>query len=703
MKQQLNRIWLIGKGRWPLLLTTLIPVLIMEILSRGHYLEMVSWSVQHALQFLFNSWIVLGLLLLFIAAIGRTRIAYWVLSSILLILALISGVKLKILGVPLLPWDIVLTGETSDMVKYVTNVLNLRTLIGLLLFTGVSYVLLYRTRLFVKKVAWRERSFLAILALLMLTAVITDRPMPLQKWFGIKALTWNQAQNTKTNGFALATVLNTRSMFSDRREGYDDKAVAAIVNQTPKPIKVGSLTGNVKPNVIVVLSESFWDPTIIKGVEFSQDPIPFFHKLQASGTSGWMLSPQYGGGTANVEFEVLTGNSMRFLPQGSIAYNQFITSEVDSLASIYARQGYTSTAISPFHNWYFNSNKIYEDFGFSKYIPIEYFKPNYSGPYIADSEVAANIIHASDQSEGPDFIFANTMENHFHYFPGKFPKNTIDVRGDIAPSSQGMLETLAQGIQSADNMLKELVEHYEKSDEPTIIAFWGDHLPSLGDDYATYIDTKYISGKDDPDFLKKMYSVPLVVWNNFDTQRKDNLTISPSFLGPYLIELSKQQGSYYTDYLQELSKKIPVIPPNDYYAGMNIKEEDLRDYETLQYDILFGDHHAYKDYKNPIIDPKYMLGFGPITIENAQTDTQDLSGRSSVTITIKGNHLPTLGYVTLNGKSLPTTWLDENKLTARVEGDVLKTGIWDIQVQVKDSKETVIGKSNTWPIDMGGR
>ena len=86
----------------------------------------------------------------------------------------------------------------------------------------------------------------------------------------------------------------------------------------------------------------------------------------------------------------------------------------------------------PFYNWYFNSNKIYQDFGFSKYIPIEYFKPTYSGPYIADSEVAANIIHATEQSAGSDFVFANTMENHFHFYPGKFPKNTFDVTGNFS-------------------------------------------------------------------------------------------------------------------------------------------------------------------------------------------------------------------------------------------------------------------------------
>lgn len=702
MKLHLDRLLQLSRQRLPFILIALIPVVIMEILSRGQYIEMFTWSYKHIIELVFNEWIVFSLLLLFIAIIGRTRVAYWVLSGILLVMGLISGIKLKILGVPLTPWDIVLAGEASDMVQYVKNIFTIKILLIIALFLVASYFLLYRTQLFMKKVHIKERGIIAIIALGMLAAVYSDLPLPVQKWCGIKSSVWNQVENTQTNGYALATLLNTKSMFSDKREGYDDKAVEAIVSNSPKPpIKAGD--PNVKPNVIVVLSESFWDPTVIKGVEFSQDPVPFFHKLQQTGTSGTMLSPQYGGGTANVEFEVLTGNSMRFLPQGSIAYNQFITNEVDSLASIYARQGYTSTAVSPFYNWYFNSNRIYKDFGFSKYIPIEYFKPNYSGPYIADSEVAANIIHATDLSDGPDFVFANTMENHFHYFPGKFPKNTFDVKGDMSPSSQGMLETLAQGINASDRMLKELVEYYEKKGEPTIIAFWGDHLPALGDDYATYIDTKYISGKDDPDFLKKMYSVPLVVWNNFDTERKDKLNISPSFLGPYLIELSKQQGSYYTDYLSQLSKKIPVIPPKDYFEAMHINEQDLKDYETLQYDIMFGDRHAYKDYKVPIINSKYMLGFGPILLDRVEADTQDISGHTSITLTIRGNNLPPLSIVTLNGKAIPTTWQDEHMVTARVEGNLLKAGIWDMQVHVKDSKETVVGKSNTIPIEIGGR
>ncbi len=689
--------WGILKQRLPLVLLALPTVFMTELLSRSGIGESISWGAMHFREFFFDSFIVGCILVLFIALIGRIRVAFWITAVLLLILSLISGIKLKMLGVPLLPWDFVLSGETGDMLQYLTNIVNFKLIGGLALFIAIGMLLLHKTKLFPIKVSWRERAVLAVISLSLLAVFYFDQPIPVKKWAGIESKPWDQGENVKENGFALTILMNTKIMFQKEKEGYSDAAIDAIVNQDPKPLIAGS---HMKPNIIVVLSESFWDPTLIKGASFSRDPIPFFHKLQEKYAGGWMLSPQFGGGTANVEFEVLTGNSMRFLPQGSIPYNQFVTHEVDSLASITARQGYTSTAISPFHNWYFNSTKVYENFGFGKYIPIEFFKPHYEGPYIADSEVADNIIEETRKSAGPDFIFANTMENHFHFYPGKFPKNTIEVTGDMSPESKGMLETLSQGLIDADKMLKNLVEYYSKLEEPTIVVFFGDHLPYLGDDYQTYKDTKYISGTDDPDFLNKMYRVPVVVWNNYLPEQKDNLDISPSFLGSYILKLANLQGSYYTDYLSGLSQKIPVVPPKNYYEAMNIKEEDLKDYETLQYDILFGDRHGYKDFKDKIVNPNYLLGYGPMTLDSVTPDTTDISGRSEVTLTLKGTNIPPLGVVNVNGKPLPTTWENLTSVTAKVEGSLLRSGTWDIQVKVSDSKENVIGKSNILPLEM---
>ena len=115
-------------------------------------------------------------------------------------------------------------------------------------------------------------------------------------------------------------------------------------------------------------------------------------------TSGWMLTPQFGGTTANVEFEVLTGNSVRFLPNNSIAYINYLNRNVDSLASIFARQGYETTAINPFFNWFFNSRNAYRNMGFSRFVSSEFFVPRFHGPNYEDQQVMDKIMEAADGS-----------------------------------------------------------------------------------------------------------------------------------------------------------------------------------------------------------------------------------------------------------------------------------------------------------------
>jgi phosphoglycerol transferase MdoB-like AlkP superfamily enzyme len=694
-----KRIWELMKLRLPILLFAIIPVWVMELLSRGRFGESFIWIFQHISEFAGNVLLVFILLLLFTSLIGRTRIAFWSLSAILIILSLISGIKLKMLGVPLLPWDFVLSGETQDMLKYLNNILSVRIIAGIVLFIAISYALLYRTVTFKNRFSWKERGITAAVSILLLIALYTDRPLQIRNWSGIHALPWNQSQNVQTNGFALTTMMNTQIMFTNQASGFTDQDVSTIIDTISPSTKPEETA--VKPNIVVILSEAFWDPTVIKGTQFSQDPIPFFHHLQQNYSSGTMLSPQFGGGTANVEFEVLTGNSMRFLPQGSIPYNQYIDHGVDSLASILARQGYTSTAINPFYSWFFNSKTVYQNFGFSSFIPIEYFKPHYEGPYIADSEVADNVIAKSDATPGPDFIFTNTMENHFHFYPGKFKENTFKIKGDMTEAARGMLETLAQGMNANDKMLQTIVEHFEKKKEPTIVVFFGDHLPYLGDDYQGFIESKYLDGKNDPDFLNKMYRVPVVVWNNYLPAKKEQLDMSPSFLGPYVLKQANLKGSSYTDFLYNLYQKIPVIPPSNYYEGLNIKEDDLKNYEILQKDILFGHQVSYQSYTDPIISKVYQLGFGPMQINKVTPSTTEISGKTEMNLTVEGTNFPPLGVVTVNGKNLPTTYLSENTLMANVESSLLQSGTLEIQVRVIDSKETVIGKSNTWPLDPG--
>lgn len=669
-------------------------VLFMEALSRNQAWGAMEWSLLHLPALLLNGSFLLGARLVLTAATGKLRLSYWIVSGIGFTLALITGVKSKMLGLPLLPWDFVLTGEAGDMVEYVKNIVTVQLVVDLIVFLAVSWLLLYKYSAGVKTVRWKERVGLTVFAIALIGVLYTDKPIPIKAAFGISPINYDQSANVDTNGWLLATVMNLEYMGVAKLDDYNEKAIADIVASSAGPIGRDSenTADGVKPNVIVVLSESLWDPTQMKGVAFNRDPMPFFRELQQTAATGTLLTPQYGGGTANVEFEVLTGNSMRFLPQGTIPYNQHITRGVDSLAGIMARQGYYSTAISPFHRWYFNSDKVYKNFGFAQYIPLEFFDPVYEGTYIADSEVASMIIEQTGKTSERDFIFANTMENHFHYNPGKFKNNTFEVEGDIPHDTKRMLETYAYGVQDADNMLRTLVEHYRESGEPTVIAFFGDHLPYLGDDYKAYKDAKWITGESDPDFPDKMHRTPVAVWTNFLPEQQETLSMSPSFLGSYVLDKANIPGTYFTDFLRELAVQAPIVPPQKFDSYLNVKESGLRRYELLQYDSLFGERHAYGDLKDRIINPDYFLGIGPIEISDVKVDTGKAGADTGIAVT--GNHIPALGKLYANGKALATRRENDGALSAHVPSEAFESGSCDIQVKLFDSKGIIVGQSN---------
>lgn len=673
--------------RLPFILLSFWVVFLVELMSRGQWGESLEWSLRAIPELLLNIIVVLGLLLLATAATGKVHLSFWLVSTVCLVFGTVSGIKLAILGVPFLPWDLLLTNETKDMAPYVAGFLNFTVVSGLVLFITINVLLLYKLPWFALTVNWKHRSIMGIASLFLLASIYTDEYISIKKLANVQNLAWDQAENVRANGFLLSTVMNLKFLFLNKPDGYDGESIRTVMSSILPAVPVA---GEIKPNIIIVLSESFWDATQVKGISFSRDPLPFYHELIQTYSSGTLLSPQFGGGTANVEFEVLTGNTMRFLPQGSIPYNQYVNKDIDSLGSILTRQGYMATAISPFHSWFYNSKKVYENFGFAKYIPLEFFKPDYEGPYLADREVANQIIESSTTSEGPDFIFANTMQNHYHYYPGKFKENTIEVTG-VTGESKGLLETYAQGLLGVDDMLKRLVTYYEKLDEPTILVFFGDHQPSLGQDYKAYKDIGYLK-ENDPDFLEKMYRVPVLVWNNYLPKEKTVLNMSPSFLGAYILNLSQRTGNYFTDYLYQLSQYLPVIPPENHYAEMKISKDNLKVYEKLQYDILFGDQHGYSGMKQKIKNNDYLLGSGHMVIDQIRMEVLN----DGKVLKVGGSNLPYNSIVQINGQKMATNWVSKNELIVEIQPDSIIKYPWKVEIVVKDFKDRILSKSNEY-------
>jgi phosphoglycerol transferase MdoB-like AlkP superfamily enzyme len=687
-------------ARVHLLILPLLLLLYFEYLTRDSMKAMFIWSWDKPLFFRLNYIIVLALFLLFISICGRTWMAYMALSSIMAIIGFVSGVKLKFLGVPLMPWDVLLSKETEAISTYLSGIWNLTLLSWSLAFIVISFILIRWVPRFNIKLKWPEKIIFFGVSCCILFSVYGERPFDLKSSYHIFNVTWDQEQNYRLNGFLVATTLNLKLAFVPKPVNYNEANLNELIQSVPRRTNIDK---SVKPNIIVVLSESLFDPTLLPKVKFDKDPMPFMRDLMKNYSSGMLLSPQFGGGTANVEFEVLTGNSMRFTPPGSTPYIQYANHGIDSLASILTRQGYTATAISPFFNWFYNSKKVYKNFGFSQYISLEFFDQHFKGHEIADAEVTKNIIAQTEKTSGPDFIFANTMENHQPYDANKFYFNPIKVTGDISEKALGLLTSFTTGVADADLMLKTLVEHYTKLQEPTILVFFGDHKPVLGSNYGVYKETGYFK-PNDTGRLRKEFDVPLVIWNNYLPKHQDLLDISPAFLGPYVLNLAQKEGTAYTDYLYGFSQKIPIIPPSFYYEGFHIQQDELNPYKLLQYDMMFGKQYVLKDYPQPIVNPAFKLGFGKMVLDSV-TPHQikagvafQAEGKES-TMTITGRNFVEKCVVYANGKPLDTRLLGDRKLKVYIPQKLLEhAGVIALVVKVLDSQGIVVAASNPYKL-----
>ncbi len=307
------------------------------------------------------------------------------------------------------------------------------------------------------------------------------------------------------------------------------------------------------------------------------------------------------------------------------------------------------------------------------------------------------IMSETDKSPGPDFVFANTMENHAPFFyNGKFEKNTFKVQGPVSDESKEMLETYATGIADADGMLQMLAEHYTQVDEPTVVVFFfGDHMPLLGNNYKVYKESNYLS-ENDPDFVrKKMYSTPVVVWNNYLPEQKDQFSISPSFLSSYVLKLTGLKGTYFTDFLDKLSQKQPVIPPN--YKSLTDNGKQIGQYKQLQYDILFGDRYGYRPFESRIVDSNFVLGLGAMAAVSVKTG----SAGGKTDLIVSGRNFVPGAILYLDNKRLATAWNRDGSLTAIVPEEILnKTGRHQADVRVLDSKDMIIAKTNALDVTL---
>lgn len=593
----------------------LLAVLALEIVYRGSFSGTVYWLTHHPIQFLATYLLLFGIINIFYVLPRKIYVALGaILTALLGIIGLISRQKLTLRGEPLLPSDVLIGREALNISQQFGGLSPDLYLIAIGLVVGFIF---YALRNLIPPEPYSPRRKIAVgfLAAALLMPFYTDT-LTLQDTFSLRLINWHQKMNYDENGMLLGFILNTKYLSVDAPANYGQNSIRGIAENTETAYSVDS---DSKPNIIFVMSEAFWDPTLLKEVQFNQDPIPYFHSLQADYTTGMMLSPVYGGGTANTEFEVLTGFSTQFLPQGVVPYAQYIHKPIEALPTTLKKQGYETTAIHTYDNWYYQRNAVYREFGFDRYISKEFFDdPEYGGQYIRDTELTKRILTEMEKTEEPDFIYAVSMQAHGPYPAEENPANTIEVSGNLSDESKAILENYAQTIADVDQSLKLLIEGLEETGEPTILVFFGDHLPMLGYDYDVYREAHFYHDDGSYEDYLNMHNVPFVVWDNLANEPEE-LRLSASFLGAYVLELAQKEGTSMTEFLNGLSADGSSMVTSDQFStNGTLTAEQLQAYELLQYDLLNGEEYLYalKLESKPQPNTSYVLGDGTLEIQD---------------------------------------------------------------------------------------
>ena len=415
------------------------------------------------------------------------------------------------------------------------------------------------------------------------------------------------AYMTKVNGMAVTFAMDMAYIAVDKPAGYSEENARQILdeyknddNGQKEDASEGSDTNNNEkmPNIIVIMDEAFSDLSVLGDLETNKDYMPFVHSLEQGNdntVTGYLNVSVCGGNTANTEFEFLTGNTMAFLPAGSIPYQQYIKSETPSLAEYLSGLGYETYGMHPYNASGWDRDRVYPLLGFENTRFFDDFTDKtFLRKYVSDDSDFKNIIQTYEQKdEGhPAFIFNVTMQNHGSYTDA-YNNFTPDVT--VTGTDSFVLEQYLSLMKRTDQALENLIDYFAGQKEKTIIVFFGDHQPA--DSVAAPVLA--LNGKDvnslNSEDQRLRYQVPYVIWANYDIEEGTGEDTSANYLAARVLQTAGVPTSAYQNYLLELEKDYPVISAVRVEKAdgteTNSKEEKkgLLQYQQLQYYSLFDE------------------------------------------------------------------------------------------------------------------
>lgn len=612
--------------------------LTIEAISRHSLFKAWDYMIESPWTFLFNAYLIFITFLL--AYLVKRRVFTRILLSVFWLgLGITNGYMLLIRVTPFNAQDLKVAGDAVTLFdKYFTG------FEGIMLAIGIVAVVIWLISMWKRGGQYmgkmhRIPALIAIVAAFgtvgLLTNLAIDKRV-VSNYFG------NIAFAYEDYGFPYcfsASVFNTGI---EEPNGYSEETMNKI---TDNGAITESKTGRKEmPNILFIQLESFFDPYEVEFFKTSQDPIPNFRKLSEQYSSGYFKVPSVGAGTANTEFEVLTGMSMRYFGPGEYPYKTILKkTQAESAATALKKFGYGAHALHNNGGNFYSRADVFNNIGFDSYTSKEFMNilQLTENGWAKDSVLTQHIKNAMDSTEQQDFVFGITVQGHGDYPEEKKIENPrIRVTGIEDEGRTNAWEYYVNQLYETDQFIGDLIQMLKDRDEPTVLVLYGDHLPTMG------LEAKDLKGR-------YLYNTNYVIWDNIGLPKQDENIAAYQAMADVFDRLDIHSGTVF-----------------NYHQNRRKTKNYLADLELLQYDMLYGEQYVYggKD-KNPVKTGYMQMGILDVTLTGIVQQVED-------TYSLYGENFTKNSKVYINDDKQDATFLNNTRIdlkeTKLKNGDKIK-------------------------------
>ena len=426
--------------------------------------------------------------------------------------------------------------------------------------------------------------------------------------------------------------------------GYTKKAMAKIDKDGELNQTATSRSSDKLPNIIVVQLESYFDVANAEFFTTSEDACPNLHNLYQNYSNGYFKVPSVGAGTANTEFEVLTGMNLRYFGPGEYPYKTYSKKHpTESAATALASLGYGTHALHDNTGNFYSRANVFNNMGFDTFTSKEFMNvlQTTENGWAKDEILTQHIMEAMDTTKQEDFVFTVSVQGHGNYPETQVIENPkIKVEGIEDEALKNKWEYYVNQVYEMDQFVGDLIKAVEERNEPSVVVFYGDHLPTMGLK-AEDLKSRYL------------YNTNYVIWDNIGLQKDDKNIPAYQLMSEVLNRLDIHSGTVFNYHQQRKGTK-----------------NYLSDLELLQYDILYGKQYVYNG-KAPITEGHMVMGIRNVSLSSIVPQLN--SGYS-----LYCENFTKYSRVYVNGEKQKSSFLNNTRInlseTELKDGDVIQVG-----------------------------